>query len=44
MALAVREEVGAPIRYVGLGETADDLQPFNPDAFVDGLLPVEGDA
>lgn len=44
MALAVREAVGAPIRYVGLGETAEDLQPFDPDAFVEGLLPGGSDA
>lgn len=39
MALAIREELGAPIRYVGLGESAEDLQPFEPDAFLAGLLP-----
>jgi fused signal recognition particle receptor len=36
---ALASEFGLPIRYVGLGEGADDLQPFDPDAFVDGLLP-----
>ncbi len=39
MAVAIRHEVGLPIRYVGLGETAADLQPFELDSFVDGLLP-----
>jgi fused signal recognition particle receptor len=37
---ALASEFGLPIRYVGLGEGADDLQPFDPDAFVDGLLPA----
>ena len=38
---AVRKELGLPIRYVGLGETADDLAAFAPDAFVDALLGLE---
>ncbi len=36
---ALAREFGLPIRFVGLGEGADDLQPFDPDAFLDGLLP-----
>lgn len=39
MAVAVRSELGVPIRYVGLGEGAADLQPFDPEAFLEGLLP-----
>ena len=39
--IAVRAELGVPIRYVGLGEGLDDLQPFDPDAFLEGLLPAE---
>jgi fused signal recognition particle receptor len=35
---AVRSELGVPIRYIGLGESPDDLAPFDPDAFVDALL------
>ena len=35
---AVRAELGVPIRYVGLGERAADLEPFDADAFVDALL------
>lgn len=41
MGLAVRAELGVPIRYVGLGEGVSDLQPFDPEAFLDGLLPAE---
>jgi fused signal recognition particle receptor len=33
------QELGLPIKLVGLGETVDDLQPFDPVAFVAGLLP-----
>ena len=36
---ALAREFGLPIRYVGLGESAVDLREFNPQAFVDGLLP-----
>jgi fused signal recognition particle receptor len=42
---ALAKEFGVPIRFVGLGETADDLREFDADAFVDGLLPASlGDA
>jgi fused signal recognition particle receptor len=36
--LAVREELDLPIRFVGVGEGAADLQPFDPEAFTDRLL------
>jgi fused signal recognition particle receptor len=36
---ALAREFGIPIRYVGLGESADDLRVFDAAAFVDGLLP-----
>jgi fused signal recognition particle receptor len=38
---ALAKEFGLPIRYVGLGETAEDLRIFNPAAFVDALLPAD---
>ncbi len=38
MAFAVQRELGLPILFAGLGEKADDLQSFDPDAFVDGIL------
>jgi fused signal recognition particle receptor len=41
MGLAVRAELGVPLRYVGVGEDVRDLQPFDPEAFLDGLLPAE---
>jgi len=40
-ALAIVEELSLPIRWVGVGETAQDLLPFDAAAFVDGLLPAE---
>jgi fused signal recognition particle receptor len=36
--LAVREELGVPVRFVGVGEGADDLRPFRAEVFADGLL------
>ena len=36
--LAVREELGVPLRFVGVGESADDLRPFEAATFVDRLL------
>lgn len=36
--LTIRKELGIPIKLVGLGEKADQIAPFNPEAFVDGLI------
>jgi fused signal recognition particle receptor len=36
--LAIASQLGLPIRYLGLGETADDLRPFVAADFVDALL------
>jgi fused signal recognition particle receptor len=36
--VAVQRELGVPVKLVGLGEGADDLAPFDPEEFVDGLL------
>jgi fused signal recognition particle receptor len=34
----VAEQFGLPVKFVGTGETADDLEPFTPDTFLDALL------
>ncbi len=39
---AIVDTLDLPIRYVGLGEGLNDLEPFNPDAYVDGLLAENG--
>ncbi len=39
--LAIAEKLGMPIRYVGLGEGVDDLQLFDPKAFIGALLKTE---
>lgn len=38
MAFAIQRELGLPILFAGLGEKPDDLQPFDPNAFVDGIM------
>jgi fused signal recognition particle receptor len=38
IAFAIQAELGLPILFAGLGEQLDDLQPFNPDAFISGIL------
>ena len=37
---AIHEDLGIPVKLVGLGETAEDLVDFDPDEFVEGLLSV----
>ncbi len=36
--VAIARELGVPVRYVGVGEKAGDLLPFDPQAFVDSLF------
>jgi fused signal recognition particle receptor len=38
MAFAIQRELGLPILFAGLGEKPEDLIPFDPDAFVQGIL------
>jgi len=38
MALAIAHELGLPIKFVGTGERAEDLAPFEPREFVEGLF------
>jgi fused signal recognition particle receptor len=40
--VAVQRELGVPVKLVGIGEGADDLAPFEPEAFVDALLGETG--
>jgi len=39
--VAISHELGLPVRYVGVGEGVPDLQPFDPEAYLDGLLAPE---
>jgi signal recognition particle GTPase len=38
MVVAIQKELGIPIKFVGLGEKADDLQPFDPKQFAQALF------
>ena len=36
--VAIRNQLGLPVKFVGLGETPADIEAFNPEAFVDALF------
>jgi fused signal recognition particle receptor len=38
MVVAIQKELGLPIKFVGLGEQAEDLQPFDPKQFAEALF------
>ncbi len=38
MVVAIQKELGLPIKFIGLGEQADDLQPFDPRQFAEALF------
>ena len=41
IAIAIQSELGIPVKYIGVGEQIDDLQRFDPDAFVEALFDTE---
>ena len=43
IAVAVQSELDIPVKYIGVGETIDDLQKFDPDQFVNALFHTEAD-
>lgn len=40
IAVAIQSELGIPVKYIGVGETIEDLQKFDADQFVDALFDV----
>jgi fused signal recognition particle receptor len=38
MVVAIQQELGLPIKFIGLGEQADDLQPFDAKQFAQALF------
>lgn len=42
IAVAIQSEMGIPVKYIGVGETIDDLEKFDPDQFVNALFNTEG--
>lgn len=41
IAVAIQSEMGIPVKYIGVGETIDDLEKFNPDQFVNALFNMD---
>ncbi len=41
IAVAIQSELNVPVKYIGVGESIDDLQKFNSDEFVNALFEVE---
>ena len=39
--MAIKNELGIPVKYVGVGEGIDDLLPFNASDFANGILDLE---
>ena len=35
---SIKKMLGIPVKFIGVGEQVDDMQPFDPDAFVDALF------
>ena len=40
--VAVKQRLGLPVRFIGVGEGIDDLIPFTPEGFVEELIPRTG--
>ena len=38
VAITIKRELGLPVRYIGVGEQMDDLQPFDPDAYIEAIF------
>jgi len=36
--IGIREQLNIPVKFVGLGETPDDIEPFDPETFVQALF------
>ena len=41
IAVAIQSELSVPVKYIGVGETMDDLQKFNSDDFVNALFTTQ---
>lgn len=44
IAVAIQSELGIPVKYIGVGESIDDLQKFNSEEFVNALFDVKKEA
>jgi len=39
--IAIREELDLPVKFIGVGETPDDVQPFDPASFVEAMFSID---
>ena len=39
--IAIREELDLPVKFIGVGETPEDVQPFDPANFVEAMFSVD---
>jgi fused signal recognition particle receptor len=35
---AIKQKLGLPVKFIGVGEKLDDLEPFDPDTYVEALF------
>jgi fused signal recognition particle receptor len=38
----IRQQMGLPVKYVGVGEGIEDLEPFDADRFVEAMFSIDG--
>ena len=43
IAVAIQSELHVPVKYIGVGETIDDLQKFDSNEFVNALFDIKGE-
>ncbi len=41
--LAIRDKLGIPVKLIGVGETLDDVEPFDPDSFIEAIFTTTAD-
>ena len=41
--IPIKAELGIPVKFIGVGEGMDDLQPFNSEEFTDGIISLGED-
>lgn len=41
--LSIRRELGLPVKFIGIGEKIDDMQPFDAQEFITALFPSDGE-
>ena len=42
--MAIQSELDVPVKYIGVGETIDDLEKFDADSFVNALFDIKNES